>query len=116
MKISSISGLAYRVRDLDRTVKFYESLGFRVGKRDDDQATCYVNWFWVRFILDPEGGHAKPELGPTLYLKVDDIDDFYGAVLANGLAPSTEPRKQGSGTREFVMHDPDGNELAFFAK
>ena len=28
MKISSISGLVYRVRDLDKTVEFYESLGF----------------------------------------------------------------------------------------
>lgn len=48
MKISSISGLTYRVRDLDMAVGFYESLGFRIGKRDDEQATCYVNWFWVR--------------------------------------------------------------------
>jgi hypothetical protein len=30
--------------------------------------------------------------------------------------PSTEPRKQRSGTREFRLDDPDGNTLAFFAK
>lgn len=116
MKISSISGLVYRVTDLDKTTEFYESLGFRIGKREDHQATCYVNWFWVRFVADPNADGTKPEPGPTLYLKVDDIDDYYGAVLANGLTPLTEPRKQRSGTREFSLQDPDGNTLAFFTK
>jgi catechol 2,3-dioxygenase-like lactoylglutathione lyase family enzyme len=116
MKISSISGLVYPVRDLDRTVEFYESLGFRIGKREDLQATCYVNWFWVRFVVDDDGNGREPVPGPALYLKVDDIDDFYGAVLAQGFTPSTEPRKQRSGTREFRLDDPDGNTLAFFAK
>lgn len=114
MKISSISGLAYRVRDLNRTMEFYESLGFRIGKRDDHQATCYVNWFWLRFVEATDG--AEPEPGATLYLKVDDIDDYYGALLARDFTPSTEPRKQPSGTREFLLDDPDGNTLAFFAK
>ena len=116
MKISSISGLVYRVRDLDKTVEFYESLGFRMGKRDDHEATCYVNWFWVRFVADLDTDGRTQEPGPTLYLKVDDIDDYYGALLASGFMPSTEPRKQRSGTREFLLDDPDGNTLAFFAK
>ena len=116
MKISSISGLVYRVGDLDNTVEFYESLGFRMGKRDDHEATCYVNWFWVRFVADSDSDGGEPEPGPTLYLKVEDIDDYYGALLANGFTPSTEPRKQRSGTREFLLDDPDGNTLAFFAK
>jgi catechol 2,3-dioxygenase-like lactoylglutathione lyase family enzyme len=114
MKISSISGLVYRVSDLDKTVEFYESLGFRVGKRDDHEATCYVNWFWLRFVADAATG--EPEPGPALYLKVDDIDDYYGALLANGFMPSTEPRRQRWGAREFLIKDPDGNALAFFAK
>ena len=115
MKISSISGLTYRVHDLDRTAEFYGTLGFRPGKRDDSQFTCYVNWFWLTFTTDAEGA-AEPGSGPTLYLKVDDIDDFYGGVLAHGLNPSSEPRKDRSGRREFVLLDPDGHRLAFFAK
>jgi catechol 2,3-dioxygenase-like lactoylglutathione lyase family enzyme len=67
------------VTDLDQTVKFYEELGFRIGKREANQAT-------------------------------------YGAALAKGFTPETEPRKQRSGTREFLLHDPDGNKLTFFAK
>ena len=114
MKISSIAGLVYRTRDLDKTIEFYETLGFRPGKRDEHQATFYVNWFWMTFTTDHDA--AAPGWEPTLYLKVDDIDDFYGAVLAHGLAPSTEPRKERSGRREFLLTDPDGHRLAFFAK
>ncbi len=115
MKISSISGLVYPVRDLDKTAAFYEQLGFRLGKRDDRELTCYVNWFWLTFTTDLDHVGAGPGTA-TLYLKVDDIDDFYGAVLAHGLHPSTEPRKDRSGRREFVLLDPDDNRLAFFAK
>lgn len=118
MKINSISGLVYQVSDLDKTIEFYQSLGFRMGKREENEATCYVNWFWVRFVAsegeDASAGAAEP--GPTLYLKVDDIDDCYGALVASGHHPSTEPRKRRGGTREFLLDDPDGNTLAFFAK
>lgn len=116
MKISSISGLVYPIHDLDKVVEFYETLGFRLGKRDDQQATCYVNWFCLTFTTDHDSADVQPGSAPTLYLKVDDIDDFYGAVLAHGLTPSSEPRKDRSGRREFLLLDPDGNKLAFFAK
>ena len=116
MKISSISGLVYPVRDLAVTAAFYEQLGFRLGKRDDDELTCYVNWFWLTFTTDHDHTEADSSAAATLYLKVDDIDDFYGAVLAHGFSPSTEPRKDRSGRREFLLLDPDDHRLAFFTK
>jgi len=115
MKISSISGLVYPVHDLAKTAEFYETLGFRLGNRDDQQLTCYVNWFWLTFTTD-HGTGAEPGSGPTLYLKVDDIDEYYGGLLTHGLTPSSEPRKDRSGRREFVLLDPDGNRLTFFSK
>jgi catechol 2,3-dioxygenase-like lactoylglutathione lyase family enzyme len=116
MKISSISGVVYPVADLDRTSEFYEQLGFRLGKREDTRLTCYVNWFWLTFTVEPDRVPAAGEPTATLYLKVDDLDDYYGAVLAQGLTPSTEPRKDRSGRREFRLLDPDGHQLAFFSK
>ena len=115
MKISSISGLVFPSHDLDRTAEFYETLGFRPGQRTEGRLTCYVNWFWVTF-TDENTGDNEPGSRATLYLKVDDIDDYYGAVLAHGLIPDSEPRKDRSGRREFLLSDPDGNQLAFFAK
>jgi catechol 2,3-dioxygenase-like lactoylglutathione lyase family enzyme len=113
VKISSISGLTCPVKDLDRTAGFYESLGFRPGKRDDHQLTCHLNWFWVTFTTRHDG---EPGSGPALYLKVDGSDDFYGAVLARGCTAPAEPRKDRSGRREFPLPGPDGHRLAFFAK
>ena len=48
MKMSSISGVVCYVKDLDETAAFYERLGFRM-KRDANELTAYVNWFWITF-------------------------------------------------------------------
>jgi uncharacterized glyoxalase superfamily protein PhnB len=44
----------------------------------------------------------------ALYIKVDDVEDFYKAVVARGMRPSSEPRKMPTGHRGFVLRDPDG--------
>jgi catechol 2,3-dioxygenase-like lactoylglutathione lyase family enzyme len=114
MKLSSISGLTCQVADLDRTVAFYESLGFRTGKRDADQATCYVNWFWITFVATE--GPVEAGAGPATHIKVDDIDQAYQDVLAAGHKPDGEPAKRAGGGTEFVLRDPDGYLLVLFHK
>jgi catechol 2,3-dioxygenase-like lactoylglutathione lyase family enzyme len=113
MKIGSISGLVYAGSDLDKTAAFYETLGFRPGKRTDHDYTCYINWFWLTFSTRAD---RTAEAGATLYLKVDDLDDAYGFVLANGFTPVDEPHKDTAGRRVFTVADPDGNQVAFFTK
>jgi catechol 2,3-dioxygenase-like lactoylglutathione lyase family enzyme len=94
MKVNSISGVTYDVKDLGTTADFYEALGFRLGKREEDRLTCYVNWFSVTFIakkneIDPEPqGHAdlpNKGAGITLQIKVNDVDAFYRELLAAGM-------------------------------
>jgi catechol 2,3-dioxygenase-like lactoylglutathione lyase family enzyme len=125
MKVNSISGVSCLVEDLERTAKFYETLGFRLGNREADRLTCYVNWFWVTFMAQGEQGDpeiqreaALPDkgAGSFLHMKVDNIDDFYDEVLAQGMKPEYEPRRMPTGNREFVLRDPDGYKLVFFAK
>lgn len=125
MKVNSVSGVSCYVQDLDKTAAFYEALGFRIGKREPDRVTCYVNWFSVAFIAqdtetDPERKKEarRANKGAALYLhvKVDNIDDYYKAVVAQGMTPAREPQKMPSGSREFVLRDPDGYKLVFFAK
>jgi catechol 2,3-dioxygenase-like lactoylglutathione lyase family enzyme len=115
MKINSISGVTYLVADLDKTAAFYETLGFRMGKREEDRLTCYVNWFSVTFVVE-DGAHPHKGTGVLLHLKVDDIDGYHSAVLELGFTPASEPTKTAPGRREFVLKDPDGYELVFFAK
>lgn len=37
-------------------------------------------------------------------------------MRAKGLSPASEPEKRSPAGREFVLHDPDGYKLTFFAK
>jgi catechol 2,3-dioxygenase-like lactoylglutathione lyase family enzyme len=112
MKPNSISGITCYVKDLSKTAQFYESLGFRRGNEEPDRVTFYVNWFFVTFIAqDREEG-----AGLFVNVKVDDIEEFHNAVVAEGMKPDGEPEVRASGNREFLLRDPDGYKLAFFQK
>lgn len=124
MKVNSISGVLCYASDLDRTETFYESLGFRIGKREAGRLTCYVNWFWVTFVaadaeedaeLRGEATAAARGAGLLVYVKVDDLDAYYQGVVEKGMKPAGEPRER-AGNREFVLRDPDGYRLVFFEK
>jgi catechol 2,3-dioxygenase-like lactoylglutathione lyase family enzyme len=115
IKVNSISGVTYDVQDLNRTGEFYEALGFRRGKAEDDRVTLYVNWFFVTFVAQESDAQDKGA-GVSLYVKVDDVEAFHAAVVSNGMKPEGEPQKQPSGNREFTLRDPDGYNLVFFQK
>ena len=125
MKPKSVSGFTCYVEDLNKTVAFYEKLGFDFKKRDDRSATGYLNWFSIQFVaidkedkdefmLDAKAQH-KGE-GIYINLSVDDVDTAHEAIVKAGLRPSSEPRDWPWGSREFVLRDPDGYKLVFFKK
>ena len=125
MKPKSISGIGCYVQDLDKTIEFYESLGFRAGKRTENAAVFYVNWFWLEFVSAPqetkeefksEAQAERKGAGIYINVNVDDVDEFYQSVVDAGLSPSSEPRDWPYGRREFVLRDPDGYKLVFFEK
>lgn len=113
MKLNSISGITFKVKDIEASASFYESLGFRMGKRDDTHATCYVNWFWVDLVA---GNNTAKDDNTALAIKVDSADECHQDVVAQGYKPESEPEKKASGNREFVLFDPDGHQLVFFEK
>jgi catechol 2,3-dioxygenase-like lactoylglutathione lyase family enzyme len=115
IKVNSVSGVTYHVEDLARTGEFYEALGFRRGKEEQDRVTFYVNWFFVTFVAQATEASNKGA-GVYLYVKVDDIADFHQAVLSQGMKPEGEPQVQPSGNREFVLRDPDGYNVVLFQK
>ncbi|HSX31531.1 MAG TPA: VOC family protein [Candidatus Saccharimonadales bacterium] len=125
MKAKSVSGLGLYVQDIAKTAAFYETLGFRMGERSDSSLRVYLNWFWMQFIaISSEDqaefqaeAHAEPK-GGGLYINiaVDSADEMYDGVIAAGYEPSSKPRDWPSGSREFVVRDPDGYKLVFFQK
>lgn len=114
MKLNSISGVTYHVANLPESIRFYESLGLRLGKQDETHALCYVNWFWIDLVA--ANGSVDEDSATALHIKVDSIDECYEDVKALGLSPESEPEKMPSGSREFALKDPDGHHLVFFEK
>jgi hypothetical protein len=53
--------------------------------------------------------------GLLTYIKVDNLDDYYKAVVSKRLKPDSEPQVR-HGLREFVLRDPDGYKLVVFEK
>lgn len=58
----------------------------------------------------------KKGAGHFLYIKVDDVDEFYEGLKEKGIKPSSKPRDWPWDNREFVIIDPDGYTLVFFKK
>ena len=102
------------VRDMARSIEFYQRLGF-VCELYDDGLDSYAFLF-----RDEQSLHLSrmdgPEwtLNPTgVYLYVSDVDVFYDVVMAAGVACLHAPEDKAWRMREFAVNDPDGALLRF---
>jgi catechol 2,3-dioxygenase-like lactoylglutathione lyase family enzyme len=114
MKPKSISALVYKVVDMDKTIAFYEGLGFKVAENDGRMAKVYVNWFSAEFHLANDIDDS-PKDGPLVLVSVE-VDDFYKAAIAAGYVPESELQKYDNGRTEFSLRDPNGYLMVFFEK
>ena len=115
MKIKAVSGLTFYVKNLKKTVPFYEALGFECRKQDEAHATLYSNWFWIDCLVIGKDTRASTEKGDgtLIYLSVDE---FHNYLLSKKLKPATKPQDQPWGNREFILRDPDGYNLVIFKR
>jgi catechol 2,3-dioxygenase-like lactoylglutathione lyase family enzyme len=114
MKPKSVSALVYKVLDIEKTIQWYEGLGFRVDKNDGHVAVVYVNWFSIEF-HEANDIDDKAKDGPLVLVSVE-LDSFYEAATKAGYTPEYEPQKTMNGRREFGMRDPNGYLMVFFEK
>lgn len=114
------------VSNLDDSIDFYRSLGFDFKKQNPGiSAHAYLNWFWIELLQKDqviteqfkEDTDTIPKgAGQYLHINVEDVDEFYEALVAKGLKPLEKPKDFPWGHREFVLKDPDGYKLVFFTK
>lgn len=111
------------VSDLDRSMAFYEALGFRassVSETEDGSRTivfmrlgdAYVELFrYAETPLRPDLG--EKHLGFVHYaLSTDDVDGALAELKAAGLVPrAIESRHVPAGYKIAFFYDPDGVEI-----
>ena len=115
--IRQITLVAIPSTDQDRSIQFYEQLGFE--KRTD--VPFGGNYRWVE-VYPPEGttgiALAPPrENGPTsmetgISLNTDDVESTYNRMKADGVDVDPEIMRMGGPVPPmFWFRDPDGNTL-----
>jgi lactoylglutathione lyase len=107
---------AYRVRDIDASLRFYEALGFeRRGRLNFP--TAYNVYLGLpgdsdRLELTVNRGRDEPyDLGSGyghIALTVDDLDATLAGLADKGIEPEREPYTVPSGARICFVQDPDG--------
>lgn len=105
-------------RDIAETLRFYQSLGFRVtGQHPTDTPAAWVEMtrdgVTLQFYSEPPVGTPdQPILSGTLYLSPDGVDAL-AAEWHDKVAFEWGPETMDYGMREFAIRDPNGYLIAF---
>jgi len=109
----------YRIGDVDRSVAFYEALGFEETGRvpiRDEAINVFMNQpgdgEMPRLELTYNFGVDSYELGSGyshIALSVEDLDATLARLAEQGIEPERPPyRVREGGSRLCFVHDPDG--------
>jgi len=107
----------YRITDIDRSVAFYEALGFEDRRRmpireeainvfmglpgDEDRLELTYNFGVDSYDIGTGYGHIA--------VSVDNIDETLARLKEQGIEPEREPyRVREGGSRICFVRDPDG--------
>ena len=109
----------YTVDDLDKTIAFYEALGFVVAQRWDDNGTpigAILKAGNLELGLNQDdwkkGRDRKKGLGTRLNIETaQSIDEIAARVKAAGYKIDVEPFDTQWKTRQFELTDPSGYQL-----
>ena len=115
--MSELIHTCYRVLDLDRSVAFYERLGFEELRRmaiGDDATNCFMGLpgDGARLELTFNHGQAEPyEIGSGyghIAITVDDLDATLERLAGEGIEPERPPYTvRDGGSRICFVRDPD---------
>ena len=111
MAIQHISAVTFAVRDMSRSVAFYEKLGFKLihGGPNSAFTSLRIGEAFVNLALSTD--FAGRWWGRAIF-RVDDVDAHHRALTAAGLR-ADPPADAPWGERYFHLTDPDGHELSF---
>lgn len=100
-----------RARDLERSIAFYETLGFRLIVKAAHYARFEIGDGQATFSLHAGEGAAN---GPHLYFECIDLDARVAELEAKGIVFDSQPVDQSWLWREAWLSDPAGNRLCLY--
>jgi predicted enzyme related to lactoylglutathione lyase len=103
----------FQVADLEASLKHYTAvLGFSPDCRFGDYAGVKLGD--VCFHLCGHTIHQRPVGGGTVYVFcAEPVDAYYAELTSRGAKLIAPPCDCAYGMRDFMVADPDGNQLAF---
>ncbi len=109
--IQHISAVTFAIRDMARSVEFYQKLGFELLYGGERAAFSSLKAGGAFVNLSTSPGYEPGWWGRAIF-RVDDVDAQHRALQAQGLMVES-PRDAPWGKRIFHVSDPDGHELSF---
>jgi catechol 2,3-dioxygenase-like lactoylglutathione lyase family enzyme len=109
--IERVSAVTFAVRDMGRSVDFYEKAGFEVcyGGRDATFSTLKAGDAFVNLVAMPD---YEPFWWGRAIFRVRSADAHHQMLRERGLK-TPPPQNASWGERFFHIADPDGHELSF---
>ena len=113
MTIERISAITLKVKDMARSLHFYnEILGLEIIYGGPQASFSSLRTVGAQdAILNLEQGTSSSGWG-RLFFHVKDVDELCAYLKASGF-DVPPPRDAGWGERYFHLHDPDGHEVSF---
>ena len=111
------------VDDLQKSIAFYEALGFTVEERWEDNETLLgvmlrAGKSQVGLSQDDwqKGRERKKGVGMRLFMSTtQNVDEIAARAKAAGVRLDSEPRETGDGYYEATILDPEGNRIELVA-
>jgi len=125
--MSNLIHTCYRITDIDRSVAFYEALGFKeVGRIPirDEATNVFMNipgdGDMPRLELTYNHGVDSYELGTAyghIAITADDLDKTLEQLAGQGIEPEKPPYSvREGGSRLCFVRDPDGYRIELIEK
>jgi len=105
-------GLSLPVVELDRSIAFYESLGFALEIRTERFGLLRYGTGTVGLLQLGDGPADRRRSFVQVEMGTDDLDALYADFVERGIPVHAPPRDRGF-ERQMQLRDPDGFTIEF---